>query len=220
MSTTLCCVSRAPLITRRGFQAGRPSRRHQTYLPVSTRLPAIAGVETMPRGHLDATAFVHRWMLDEGDKAGCHETAGAHWLPGPRHLAHLNDPAGRDDLDATTGTGGDDLEGLHALPGIDQCFDSVTLHEANDTPRVPSPARASGPSRDAELAVLWHGANCTRQVWLGPLAPGRQPPRDILLRRQTCRRRWRNTREDSRRRAPATMKTSGRTRKSPQRALN
>jgi hypothetical protein len=156
-------------------------------------------METMPRGHLDATAFVHRWMLDEGDKAGCHEAAGAHWLPGPRHLAHLNDPAGRDDLDATTGTGGDDLEGLHALPGVDQCFDPVTLHKANDTPRVPIPAksvdkflgrgrqdgRESGPSRDAELAVPWDGANCTRRVWLGPLAPGRQLSRDILLRRQT-----------------------------------
>ena len=121
----------------------------------------------MPRGHLYTTAFVQRRMLDEGDKAGSHEAAGADWLPGPRHLAHLNDPAGRDDLDATTGTGGDDLEGLHALPGVDQCFDSVTLHEANDTPRVPIPAksvdtflgrgrpdgRESGPSRDAELAV-------------------------------------------------------------------
>jgi len=98
-------------------------------------------------------------MLDEGDKAGCHEAAGAHWLPGPRHLAHLNDPAGRDDLDATAGPGSDDLEGLHALPGVDQCFDSVTLHGANDTPR-----RAKG-GKMAEL-VLQPGTATTLLAYL------------------------------------------------------
>jgi hypothetical protein len=59
-------------------------------------------------------------------------------LTGPRHLPHLHDPAGGDDLDATTGTRGDDLEGLDALPGVDQGLDSVTLHGANTTPEVPA----------------------------------------------------------------------------------
>jgi hypothetical protein len=59
-----------------GFR-GRPLMRLEIYVAVSTLLPAITGMETMPRGHLDATAFVQRWMLDEGDKAGCHEAARA-----------------------------------------------------------------------------------------------------------------------------------------------
>jgi hypothetical protein len=89
----------------------------------------------MSRGHLDATAFVQRWMLDEGYEASSHEAAGPDRLPCPRHLTHLDNPTGRNDLDATTGTRGHDLEGLHALPGVDQCFDSIALHVANDTPR-------------------------------------------------------------------------------------
>src|SRR5450756_2566177 len=84
----------------------------------------------MPRGHLDATPLVDRRMLDKGDEAAGHEAAGTYRLTGPRHLAHLHDPAGRDDLDATTGSRGDDLEGLDALPGVDQGLDSVTLHGA------------------------------------------------------------------------------------------
>src|SRR5450756_732747 len=93
----------------------------------------------MPRGHLDATPLVDRRMLDEGDEAAGHEAAGAYRLTGPRHLAHLHDPAGCDDLDATTGSRGDDLESLDALPGVDQGLDSVTLHGANNTPEVPAP---------------------------------------------------------------------------------
>src|SRR5450759_5670442 len=92
----------------------------------------------MPRGHLDATPLVDRRMLDERDETAGHEAAGAYRLTGPRHLAHLHDPAGRDDLDATTGSRGDDLESLDALPGVDQGLDSVTLHEANNTPEVPA----------------------------------------------------------------------------------
>jgi hypothetical protein len=72
-------------------------------------------------------------MLDEGDEAAGHEAAGTDRLTGPRHLAHFHDSAGCDDLDATTGARGDDLEGLDALPGVDHRFDSVTLHGANDT---------------------------------------------------------------------------------------
>src|SRR5450759_3319954 len=72
-----------------------------------------------------------------GDEAAGHEAAGAYRLTGPRHLPHLHDPAGCDDLDATTGSRGDDFEGLDALPSVDHCFDSVTFHEANDTPDVP-----------------------------------------------------------------------------------
>ena len=91
----------------------------------------------MPRGHLEATPLVDRRMLDEGDEAAGHEATGAYRLTGPRHLPHLHDPAGCDDLDATTGSRGDDFEGLDALPSVDHCFDSVTFHEANDTPDVP-----------------------------------------------------------------------------------
>src|SRR5450756_1635028 len=87
----------------------------------------------MPRGHLDATPLVDRRMLDEGDEA-----AGAYRLTRPPHLPHLHDRAGCDDLDATTGSRGDDFEGLDALPSVDHCFDSVTFHEANNTPEVPA----------------------------------------------------------------------------------
>src|ERR1035437_661432 len=92
----------------------------------------------MLRGHLDATPLVNRRMLDEGDEAAGHEAAGAYRLTGPRHLAYLHDPAGCDDLDATTGPRGHDFERLDALPGVDQGLDSVTLHGANTTPEVPA----------------------------------------------------------------------------------
>jgi hypothetical protein len=77
-------------------------------------------------------------MLDEGDEPAGHETARAYRLTSPRHFAHLDDPTGCDDLDATTGSRGDDLESLHALPGVDQGLNAVTLHGANDTPKVPA----------------------------------------------------------------------------------
>ena len=101
------------------------------------RLRVVARLETMARGHLDATPLVDRRMLDEGDEAAGHKATGAYRLTGPRHLPHLHDPAGCDDLDATTGSRGDHLESLDALPGVDQGLDSVTFHVANNTPDVP-----------------------------------------------------------------------------------
>jgi len=118
------------------------------------RLGEIARLETMPRGHLEATPLVDRRMLDEGDEAAGHKATGAYRLTGPRHLPHLHDPAGCDDLDATTGSRGDDFEGLDALPSVDHCFDSVTLHEANDTPDVP---RCRAKRRDDQWIVRREG---------------------------------------------------------------
>jgi hypothetical protein len=108
----------------------------------------------MPRGHLDAASLVDRGMLDEGDEAAGHEAAGAYRLTGPRHLAHLNDPARCDDLDATTRPRGDDLERLDALPSVDHCFDSVTLHGANDTPAAsPNTIRGSSAGARQRLGI-------------------------------------------------------------------
>src|SRR5450756_2537509 len=105
----------------------------------------------MPRGHLDATPLVDRRMLDEGDEAAGHEAACAYRLTGPRHLPHLHDPAGCDDLDATTGSRGDDFEGLDALPRVDHCLDSVALHAGNDPPGVP----ARSAERLHDQCVVW-----------------------------------------------------------------
>ena len=78
--TTTCCVSRAPFVTRRGFQAGRPSRRHQTYFPVSTRLPAslvwrrcLVVTSTRPRSSIAgcSTRAIRRVAMKRPVRTGC-----------------------------------------------------------------------------------------------------------------------------------------------------
>ena len=76
-------------------------------------------------------------MLDEGDQAIGHETAGPDGRSRSRDLADFHDAAGGDDLDAAARLCGRDLEGLSSLAGIDNGLDTITLHEPTLDPADP-----------------------------------------------------------------------------------
>ena len=87
-------------------------------------------------------------MLDERDEPARHEPPRPNRRAAARHLRDLDDATRGRHLDPTTGARRNDLERLHALPGIDDCLDAIALHERmvalHDCDR-----RRDGASRDS-----------------------------------------------------------------------
>lgn len=82
----------------------------------------------MTRRHLDAALLVGCRVLDERDEAARHEAAGTDGNAGPGHLADLDHAAGGHDLDPPARSRRHDVEGLDALPRIDDGLDSIAFH--------------------------------------------------------------------------------------------
>ena len=68
-------------------------------------------------------------MLDHGHHPGRHEAGRADGPTGPGHLGDFHRPRGVGDLDASSGSGGPDVEALHAVTHVDDDLDPVSLHE-------------------------------------------------------------------------------------------
>ena len=125
--------------------------------PVADPEPAsAAALDPVAGGDLDPAALVGGRVLHERDQPAGHEPAGPDRRAGARDLADLDDAARRHDLDPPPGLGGDDLERLDALAGVDHGLDAITLHaptvDPGEAPGKPHATAASagdlGPLRE------------------------------------------------------------------------
>ena len=74
-------------------------------------------------------------MLDEREDAARHEPRPPHGFARTGHLRNLDNASAGGDLDAPTGTSGDDLVGARAIIDGNDDFDSIALHRRSVLPR-------------------------------------------------------------------------------------
>ena len=67
-------------------------------------------------------------MLHERDNPARHEPAGSHGRAATGHLGDLNHAACGRHLETAAILRSGNLEGLHALAGVDDDFDAIALH--------------------------------------------------------------------------------------------
>src|SRR5262249_7158074 len=102
--------------------------------PLSLPPVVFARADPPASRYVDArsVAFLGRVFHERHETAG-HEPAGPDWRAATRDFGHFDDAPGGGDLDPAAGSGGHDVEGLAALAGVDDGFDSISLHPSDNS---------------------------------------------------------------------------------------